>query len=140
MQPRAKQIEEVLRGYTRAKDQVDRATFERSELTLLIEGNLDAPLSAQLREFRSGCAMIDLGNSIFTLAYADILGLDPERAGGGLRVTVRAGCLASHITRPRRSPTRYPSRSLPRRPEPAPASPVEFDSEEGRPAVRDPHS
>jgi hypothetical protein len=105
MQPRAEEIHRVLSAFVQAK-RAGEADSRRRSFALLVQGS--TPLLAEVRELRGACAMIDIGSSIYTLAYADILGVDPVPAGeGGLRLTVRPGCFASHVAaRLRRTATR----------------------------------
>jgi hypothetical protein len=95
MQPRGEEIYRVLTNFVKAGRAKEADGSRRRGFALVVQSS--APLAAEIRELRSGCAMIDIGSSIYTLAYSDILGIDPASAGeGGLRVTVKAGCFASH--------------------------------------------
>jgi hypothetical protein len=95
MQPRAEEIHRVLSAFVQEK-RAGKADSLRRSFALLVQGS--TPMLAEVRELRGACAMIDIGSSIYTLAYADILGVDPVPAGeGGLRLTVRPGCFASHV-------------------------------------------
>jgi hypothetical protein len=95
MQPRAEEIHRVLTTFVQAK-RAGESDSRRRSFALVVQGS--SPLLAEVRELRGACAMIDIGSSIYTLAYSDILGIDPVPAGeGGLRLTVRPGCFASHV-------------------------------------------
>jgi hypothetical protein len=95
MQPRAEEIHRVLSTFVQVK-RAGEADSRRRAFALVVQGS--TPLLAEVRELRGACAMIDIGSSIYTLAYVDILGIDPIPAGeGGLRLTVRPGCFASHV-------------------------------------------
>jgi hypothetical protein len=95
MQPRAEEIHRVLSQFVQAK-RAGKADSRRRSFALVVQGA--TPLLAEVRELRGACAMIDVGSSIYTLAYVDILGIDPIPADeGGLRLTVRPGCFASHV-------------------------------------------
>ncbi|MEX2541006.1 MAG: hypothetical protein WD314_04330 [Trueperaceae bacterium] len=95
MQPRAEEIHRVLATFVKAK-RAGEADSRRRAFGLVVQGS--TPLLAEVRELRATCAMIDIGSSIYTLAFSDILGIDPVPAGeGGLRITVRPGCFASHV-------------------------------------------
>lgn len=94
MQPRAEEIQRVLTNFVEGRSSGPGGRTQRA-FSLVVHGS--TPLSAEVRELRGRCAMIDIGPSIFTLAYGDILGIDPlPSAEGGLRITVRPGCFASH--------------------------------------------
>ena len=117
MQPRAEEIQRVLTNFVEGGSGLGSPA--RRSFSLVVNGS--TPLSAEVRDLRGRCVMIDIGPSIFTLAYGDILGLDPlPAAEGGLQVTVRPGCFASHAAaRLRRS-----------------APPAWHGSEGGRPLAR----
>lgn len=118
MQPRAEEIQRVLTNFVEGGSG-GLGGMPRRAFSLVVHGS--TPLSAEVRELRGRCAMIDIGPSIFTLAYGDILGIDPlPSAEGGLQITVRPGCFASHAAaRLRRA-----------------APPVWHGSEGGRPLAR----
>lgn len=95
MQPRAEEIHRILATFIRAK-RAGTSDLRRREFGLVVQGS--SSLLAEVRELRATCAMIDIGSSIYTLAFTDILGIDPVPAAqGGLRITVRPGCFASHV-------------------------------------------
>src|SRR5690625_6628570 len=104
MQPRIEEIYRVLTAFVRAKGNVEEGGNKAPSFSLVVHGS--RPLQAQIRELRERCAMIDIGSSIFTLAYSDILGMDPvPQSQGSLRVTVRPGSFASPAAaRLRRAP------------------------------------
>ncbi|MEX2536279.1 MAG: hypothetical protein WD273_11855 [Trueperaceae bacterium] len=116
MQPRAEEIYRVLSSFVQAKRAGEADGSRRRSFALVVQGS--TPMQAQVRELRGGCVMIDIGSSIFTLAYCDILGIDPASSDeGGLRVTVRPGCFASHVAaRLRRAAPRPWSASTQNRP------------------------
>lgn len=96
MQPRAEEIQRVLTTYVESNRSGESEGSRRRPFSLIVQGS--APTIAQFRELRGACAMVDIGSSIFTLAYSDILGIDPAPASeGGLKLTVRPGCFASHV-------------------------------------------
>ena len=115
MQPRAEEIHRILSNHIKMGPGESEATRRRG-FALAVKGS--KPIAAEIRDLRDRCAMVDIGSSIFTLAYADILGLDPlPSAEGGLRVTVRSGCFASHAAaRLRRSAPRSWHSSSPSQP------------------------
>jgi hypothetical protein len=94
MQPRAEEIQRVLSTFAHAPGGGQQVGSRRRSFALVVQGS--SPLMAEIRELRGACAMIDIGSSVFTLAYSDILGIDPA-GEGGLRLTVRPGCFASHV-------------------------------------------
>lgn len=110
MQPRAEEIHRVLNAFVQSKRAGKAEGTRKRSFALVVQGS--TPLAAVVRELRETCAMIDIGSSIFTLAYSDILGIDPaSSAEGGLCLTVRPGCFASHVAaRLRRSAPRSWSR------------------------------
>ncbi|HEX7005328.1 MAG TPA: hypothetical protein VF168_14180 [Trueperaceae bacterium] len=96
MQPRAEEIHRVLTAFVERRGPPEADASRRRSFSLTVQGS--APMEARIRDLRGSCAMIDIGSSIFTLAYEDILGLDPlPAAEGGLRITVKPGCFASHV-------------------------------------------
>lgn len=87
-------IHEIFLEYSGAQEPVQADSFVRDQLHL--EFDSGAPLAARLRDLRPSCCMIDVGNSIFTLAFSDILNcVMPEHPGAEpLLLRVRVGCLA----------------------------------------------
>ena len=106
MQPRAEEIYRVLTTFVERKGTPEADGSRRRSFSLMVQGS--SPMEARIRDLRGSCAMIDIGSSIFTLAYEDILGIDPlPAAEGALRLTVKPGCFASHVAaRLRRSAPR----------------------------------
>lgn len=87
-------IHEMFLEYSGAQETVQADSFVRNQVRLEFDSGM--PLTAQLRDLRSMCCMIDIGNSIFTLAFSDILSCTiPEHPGvSPLVLKVRIGCLA----------------------------------------------
>jgi hypothetical protein len=87
-------IHETLLEYSGAREAVQADTFTRNQIRL--EFDSGAPVEASLRDLRSTCCMIDIGHSIFTLAFSDVIScLMPEHPGSApLILRVRVGCLA----------------------------------------------
>jgi hypothetical protein len=87
-------IHETFLEYSGAKEAVQADSFIRDQIRLDFDSG--APVVARLRDLRSTCCMIDVDNSIFTLAFSDILHcVMPEYPGSApLVLRVRVGCLA----------------------------------------------
>ena len=148
MQPRAEEIYRVLTSFVERKGTPEADGSRRRSFSLVVQGS--SPMEARIRDLRGACAMVDIGTSIFTLAYEDILGIDPiPAAEGGLRLTVKPGCFASHVAaRLRRAAPRpwkqaSEGRPLATPPRPAANDPLALDEllahvEEGGAAESDP--
>ena len=133
MQPRIEEIYRVLTAFVRAKGNVEEGGNKAPSFSLVVHGS--KPLRAQVRELRERCAMIDIGSSIFTLAYSDILGMDPvPQSQGSLRITVRPGSFASHAAARLR---RAPARPRPANSEPRPLAPERQNNQEQAPVTDD---
>ncbi len=94
MQASQSEIHAFLLEYSGAQNRVQSGKFKRDQLRLEFEGG--SPTTVKLRDLRTSCCMIDLGSSIFTLNFRDILGFHiPNDPGVTMPVmTVRLGCLA----------------------------------------------
>jgi hypothetical protein len=87
-------IHQMFLEYSGAQETVQADSFVRNQVRL--EFDSGKPLTAQLRDLRSTCCMIDIGHSIFTLAFSDVIScIMPEHPGvSPLVLRVRIGCLA----------------------------------------------
>lgn len=94
MQASQNEIHGFLLEYTGAHNRVQSDRFKRDQIRLEFEGA--APATAKLRDLRTSCCMIDIGNSIFTLNFRDIISFNiPNDPGVTMPVlTVRLGSLA----------------------------------------------
>ena len=94
MQASQSDIHAFLLEYSGAHNKVQSGKFKRDQLRLEFEGG--SPTTVKLRDLRTSCCMIDLGSSIFTLNFRDILGFNiPNDPGVTMPVmTVRLGCLS----------------------------------------------
>ncbi len=90
MQPNRSQVHDFLLEFTGANSRVQSGSFKRDQLQLQFEGG--SPARAVLRDLRSSCCMIDIDNSIFTLAYDDVMSVTDN--GTAAVIGVRVGCLA----------------------------------------------
>lgn len=110
MLPRSSDVYAFFVRYTEAVEPHNHRTFIRRTIEISFD---DGPAArAELRDVRHGCCMIEVGNSIFTLAYSDVLDIVPpaEERHWPL-VKSRVGALATHArarlrARERRAPLR----------------------------------
>lgn len=92
--PRASDVHEFLRRFTGAADLTDARTFVRSKIK--VQFGQARPVAADLRDIRDKCCMIDVGNSIFTLAFDKIVDIVPPQAGETTLIRAQVGALACH--------------------------------------------
>ncbi len=87
-------IHAFLLEYSGAHNRIQSGRFKRDQLRLEFEGA--TPVTVRLRDLRTSCCMIDLGSSIFTLNFRDVISFSiPNEPGVTMPVlSVRVGCLA----------------------------------------------
>lgn len=96
MQTSRRDVHEFLLYCSGARNGVQTGEFKHSEFRLEFETG--RPAAVRLRDLRTTCCLIDLGTSIYTLDFDDVLACRLPAAGAGLPVlAVRSGCLARDV-------------------------------------------
>lgn len=118
--PRAGDIYEFFKRFTGSEEMRDPRTFVRSRM--MLQFGEARPVPINVREVRERCCMIDLENSIFTLAFDKIVDIFPPTHSEPATIKAQLGALACHVLPPPRparwaepAPLAAPQRAEPER-------------------------